>query len=526
MGEKKISKNTAVCGAIFVLYAALTLIGALNHELWFDEAQAWTIARDNTIGGIFHQLGYEGHPPLWYLILYVFSHLGFECTVIPLISWVITLAAAAVVMFRAPFHIVTKAALLFSGGFLYLNSVMSRVYCLINLFAVLIAWLYPKRKEHPVLFGFFIAMLANTHICISGFIGIMGIFMITDLFRGFRTNSPKQNAAEITGLAVSGIGVLTLVLPLLNSLSLNSSTSEMTMSFGYIVDSVLGSFLNIALTAIDYNRQSGIMIGGGMLSYILAGFISALLVVMVILMRHKTRPFMMLIFFCVFYIVTTEVLWTSIPNRALIFVAMFFVIAWIAECEPENKAFDIWSGKSFKVDTNTIRKLIKFIKDSDKNFSRSYLALLTAVLLITVPAGAAYLFNDYTTSFCPSEKTADYIRNNFPGGSVFVTDDEFASFLSAYLPEYKFYSTDYGEFYTYHYHKKLPEDTPYGKIYNDLKDCSNVYYIVAHVEIDFIRSNRDIIYSIREGMPFGVNIRYIEISEFDLDKEIAGFISE
>ncbi|MDE6746401.1 MAG: hypothetical protein K2J72_07160, partial [Oscillospiraceae bacterium] len=146
MGEKKLNKNTAVCGAIFVLYALLTLIGALNHEFWFDEAQAWTIARDNTIGGIFYQLGYEGHPPLWYLILYVFSHMGFECTVMSIISWFITAVAAAVVMFKAPFHIVTKAALLFSGGFLFLNSVMSRVYCLINLLVVLTAWLYPKRR--------------------------------------------------------------------------------------------------------------------------------------------------------------------------------------------------------------------------------------------------------------------------------------------------------------------------------------------------------------------------------------------
>lgn len=526
MGEKKISKNNAVCGAIFVFYAVLTLIGALNHELWFDEAQAWTIARDNTISGIFRQLGYEGHPPLWYLILYIFSHLGFECTVIPLISWFITAAAAAVVMFKAPFHIVTKSAVLFSGGFLYLNSVMSRVYCLINLFVVLIAWLYPKRKEHPILFGLLIALLANTHICISGFIGIMGIFMITDLFKGFRTNTAKQNAAEITGLAVSGAGVLTLVLPLLNSLSLNSSTNQMTMTVGDIVDSVCGSFMNIALMAVSYSHQSGIIIGGGLFSYILAGFIGVLFVVMIILMRHKTRPFVMLVFFCAFYIATTEVLWTSIPNRALIFIAMFFVISWIAECEPQNKADKVWSGFNLKADTRVIKKLIGFTEKSDKNFRHSYVVLLTAVLLATAPSGAIYLFRDYTKAFCPSEKTAAYIREHFPAESVFVTDDEFASFLAAYLPEYRFYSVHYGEFYTYFFHKSLEEYSGCEKIYSDLKDCENIYYIDAHVEIDFIQSNRNVIYSIREGMPYGINVRYIEISEFDLEKEIGRLIPE
>lgn len=519
MGEKKISKNTAVCGAIFVLYAALTLIGALNHELWFDEAQAWTIARDNTIGGIFHQLGYEGHPPLWYLILYVFSHLGFECTVIPLISWVITLAAAAVVMFRAPFHIVTKAALLFSGGFLYFNSVMSRVYCLINLFAVLIAWLYPKRKEHPVLFGFFIAMLANTHICISGFIGIMGIFMITDLFRGFRTNSPKQNAAEITGLAVSGIGVLTLVLPLLNSLSLNSSTSKMEYAFETVISLVFESFSNISMALIEYEDKNLIM-------FFISEILAAMFIAEFILMRHKTRPFLVLLFFCIFYIITSCVFWYTIPNRAHIFILMFFITAWIAEYEPCNRSGKIWSEASIKTDTKAIGKIIEVIRKADEGFKRSFNVIITVIMIAAIPVGVRMLFSDYTKPFSPSEMTAGYIKENFPENSIFVTNDEFAPFISAYLPEYRFYSTDYGEFYTYHYHKKLPEDTPYEKIYNDLKDCSNVYYIVAHVEIDFIRSNRDIIYSIREGMPFGVNIRYIEISEFDLDKEIAGFISE
>ncbi|MDE6746362.1 MAG: hypothetical protein K2J72_06950 [Oscillospiraceae bacterium] len=401
---------------------------------------------------------------------------------------------------------------------------MSRVYCLINLLVVLTAWLYPKRRAHPILFGVLIALLANTHICISGFIGIMGIFMITDLLRSFRTNTAKQNAAEITGLAISGAGVLMLIIPLLNSLSLNSSTSKMELTFGKVIDSAFGSFMNIALMAITYSHQSGIVIGGGLFEYIISGFIGMLFLVMMILMRHKTRPFLMLVFFGAFYIVTTEILWTSIPNRALIFVTMFFVIAWISECEPQNNASQIWSKLNLKADTKTIKKIIEFIENSDKKFRRSYLALITAVLFMTAPAGINYLFSDYVKPFCPSEKAAEYIRENLPENSVFITDDKFASFLAAYLPEYRFYSVDYGEFYTYHCHKKSPDDPPYERIYNDLKDCENLYYLDAYVEIDFIQSNRNVIYTVRDGIPYGINVRYIEISEFDLDKEVKSFI--
>lgn len=517
MGEKKLNKNTAVCGAIFALYALLTLIGALNHELWYDEAQAWTIARDNTIGGIFHQLGYEGHPPLWYLILYVFAHTGFECTVIPIVSWVITASAAAVVMFKSPFHAAIKAALLFSGGFLFYNSVMSRVYCLINLMVVLTAWLYPKRKARPILFGILIALLANTHICISGFIGIMGIFMITDLLGGFRTNTAKQNAAEITGLAISGAGVLLMVIPLLNSLSLNASTAKVNYTFEFVVGAILDSFSNISMALIAYENKN-------LFLFFVSGIIAVLLVAEFILIRHKTRPFLILVFFTVFYIITSGIFWYTIPNRAHIFVLMFFVTAWIADCEPQNGAGKIWTKVSFKSDTKAIENIIGFIRKLDSNYMRCFNIILTAVLVVSVPAGARFLFGDCIGSFSPSEHAAEYIKENFPENTVFVTDDEVAPFMAAYLPDYRFYSEDFGNFYTYNGHKNLPDKRPYERTYNDLKDCENVYYMDVHVEIDFMPSNRKIIYIIREGMPFGVNIRYIEISEFDLDREIKSYI--
>ena len=39
--------------AAFLTYSVIVLILTLNHEYWFDEAQAWNIARDNDIAGIF-----------------------------------------------------------------------------------------------------------------------------------------------------------------------------------------------------------------------------------------------------------------------------------------------------------------------------------------------------------------------------------------------------------------------------------------------------------------------------------------
>ena len=519
MSGKKLEKNTLLCCGIFALYAVLTFIGALNHELWFDEAQAWVIVRDNDINGIFRAMSYEGHPPLWYMILYIPAHLGLPCTVMPYISWVITAFAGAVIMFKAPFHVVTRTAVLFSGGFLFLNSVISRVYCLVNLLVVLIAWLYPKRKKYPVLYGLLVALLANTHICMSGFVGIIGIFMIIDLFSGFRAKETKQKIKEITGLAVSGAGVLIMMIPLLDSLSLNSTASGIELSAGEVANSFLGSFLNNSLSMLDYGMDFQVIRTESIGEGILSGFMAAAFVVMIIIMRHKTRPFFMLLFFWIFYTITTEVFWVTMPNRAVIFALMYFIVIWTAEYEPQNNASAVWSKIDLNTDTKAIKKLIGFIETSDKNFRRSYTAIITAVMLVSVPTGAYYLFSDYVKPFSLAEETVEYIQNNFPEDSVIATysDSGYAQ-ISAYMPEIRFYSLYYGRFYTFCSNETISEAASTDKIYNDLKDQDNIYFLYACSNIEF-QSTRKMIHIIRGGMPYGANGRYVEFSEFVSDEE-------
>ena len=531
MGEttekKQPDKNLILCCGIFAVYALLTFIGAANHELWFDEAQAWNIARDNDIAGIFHQISYEGHPPLWYLILYIPSHLGLSCEVLPYISWFITGLAGALVMFKAPFGIITRSALLFSGGFLFLNSTISRVYCIINLAIVLIAILYPKRKKYPVLYGLLIALLANTHVMMCGFIGILGIFMIIDFFRDCKTAGVKQNIKELCGLAIAGIGVLMLVLPLLHSVSLNSTTSQKEFTLGTVAGSFASSLTNISLTLITYGHGTGVLTFVDLIHYVFAFLTALAFILMIVAMRHKTRPFLMLLFFFVFYIITSEVIWVTIPNRALIFAAMFLIIAWIAEYEPQNNAIKLWDKGEPKTDTKLIKKLLEWAKRLDKGYRKTYIALITVVLIFSVPAGAIYLFRDYTEPFCPSKLAAEYISEELPEDSVLICDGETVPQITAYLPDYKFYALDYGRFYTYCTHERLEEEADYAEIYGDLKDCEHLYYIyVQNYSSDHedINIPEKVVKIIRGGMTYGVNLDYVLIEKFDLETDLTEYI--
>ena len=154
MGKKhSLSRSSIVLICLFAVYAVLTFIGAANHEIWYDEAQAWCIARDNDIPGIIAQMQYEGHPPLWHFVLYPFTRLGFTADILPFISWFITLIAAGLMLWKAPFRPLAKGIILFSGGFLFYWSVTSRVYCVLVLVLVLLAIVYKNRNRLPIVYG-------------------------------------------------------------------------------------------------------------------------------------------------------------------------------------------------------------------------------------------------------------------------------------------------------------------------------------------------------------------------------------
>jgi hypothetical protein len=78
-GQLTSSERSRSFGAIAIcvvlgIFAVLLLI-SLRHEMYFDEAQAWFIARDNhSLFDLFHVLHYEAHASVWYLLLFIPAH--------------------------------------------------------------------------------------------------------------------------------------------------------------------------------------------------------------------------------------------------------------------------------------------------------------------------------------------------------------------------------------------------------------------------------------------------------------------
>ncbi len=68
--------NWHFLAVIMLVYVVIGLIGITHHEMWPDEIQSWLIASQSaSLTELFDNLEYEGHPALWYLILYLPSRI-------------------------------------------------------------------------------------------------------------------------------------------------------------------------------------------------------------------------------------------------------------------------------------------------------------------------------------------------------------------------------------------------------------------------------------------------------------------
>jgi hypothetical protein len=159
-------RGCSVIGGVAILGAWLSMVvfTAIRHEFWRDEVRALSLARAAALPWDLPALiQHEGHPLLWFLLLYVGKAIIDTSLVLPVVSILIAFAAAAVFLFRAPFPFWMRCLFLF-GFPVYEYSVMARNYGISMLFLFLFAVLYRERDGHPWRLGVILALLANTNV--------------------------------------------------------------------------------------------------------------------------------------------------------------------------------------------------------------------------------------------------------------------------------------------------------------------------------------------------------------------------
>lgn len=173
--------------ALYILVLALILP---HHEPWADEAQAWVLARDNSIWQILRfRLHYEGAPALWHLILHTFQLLGGRYAAIDYLGALFATAGVAVFLRWSPFPLAVRALLPFTFFIAFQYGVIGRSYVLFPLLVFTLATLFHSRRN-PAWFALVAGLLANL-----SFQGTTFSFCITVLFLWNRWRYRRSPAA-------------------------------------------------------------------------------------------------------------------------------------------------------------------------------------------------------------------------------------------------------------------------------------------------------------------------------------------
>ena len=142
------NKKSIVINLILTLiYAFITFVFVLHHEIWADEAQVWQIVKNLSVFdlSLFKHLVNEGHPAFFYLLVMPFAKLNMSIFIMQILCWLSTVLSVFLLLQYSPFNKITKYSIITSAGFMYFFPVIARSYSILPLLVFLLALIYKER---------------------------------------------------------------------------------------------------------------------------------------------------------------------------------------------------------------------------------------------------------------------------------------------------------------------------------------------------------------------------------------------
>ncbi|HIS89428.1 TPA: hypothetical protein IAA87_08400 [Candidatus Avigastranaerophilus faecigallinarum] len=430
---------------LLILWLIVVLFTMFHHEIWRDEAQAWCIVRDLNFIEIFRSARTEGHPFLWYLILYPFAKLGFPVEIMQVISLFFVFISISFLLFKSPFNKFEKSIICFSAGMLYYLPVVARNYSMIPIFLFLLAYFYPNRNKHPFLYILIIILLSQTHVYMLGVCAILSCLFIFESIK----NKIVPNIKSLVILLVYFLFVFFVFID--------------TPSENY---ALVPGVNNI----IPFNQ---------LVILISTVFVFPLMNILVPLQKYSDFislvsliPFLFLITYCffksdkkIFLIFSFSVgfmlfVFTKVYFNGILYQKSFLIFLIVLFC--------YWL---YKQENKQVSKLLAF--------SFNWLFIISMIISPIV------ISQEIKYNFSGGKEIAQYIKNNLEEEDVFIAigNPYLFSPICAYLPNKKFYNTlssNYISYYSYASQNKS----------NKREFPSNAEYSIVHEDIQII--NKDI----------------------------------
>ena len=228
------------------LFIIFSVIIANKHEHWSDEAQSFLLARDTSFLEVFKYMKYEGTPPLWVLVIKIFIFLGGSYKtffILPIIFNTIGLILFEYKI-KAPWYI--KLLFPFTYFIFFQYTIVARSYCLVFMMLMIIALIYKRRFDKPILYAFilFIFMNISLHTLM-----ISGSFYLIYIIESIIEKKIKLKKIQ-WGLALMFVELLLTAIITYPAADCNFGRSTSQSFFHVLLEATIGSELNVILEIV------------------------------------------------------------------------------------------------------------------------------------------------------------------------------------------------------------------------------------------------------------------------------------
>lgn len=146
-------------------FLALFYVQLAHHNLWRDELNAFAITwASPTLHSLFWHIHREGHPWLWYVILWLLSRFTVSLTAFKLLQACIGTAIILLIALRSPFRRWEKALILASYFISFEYTVISRMYGIVLLLLLLYCWERTMRPGRPIISAILLGFMASADV--------------------------------------------------------------------------------------------------------------------------------------------------------------------------------------------------------------------------------------------------------------------------------------------------------------------------------------------------------------------------
>lgn len=427
---------------ILILWLIIAVYTGLKHEMWRDEAQAWCIVRDNTPLDIFKITSLEGHPLLWYILIFPFAKLGISPVSMNVFTFFTVFAAAFLFVFKSPFSTLIKTAVILGAGLSYYLPVIARSYALIPLLLFITAYLYSKRHEHPYKYASVLILLSNTH---PFMLVLSGMLFLTFVFETFKQSENRRSFSDFAPITLLFLNFAFLALTLTGTIS----KSYAVVNYIKTAKPFIETLKSFPLLFFEFDFLPDFL-------KILI-FYASIAAAAAVFFKYSKKIFMLFFFGAGYIFFLYSKIWFHgiAGQKAYIFLLILLFCAWIFTIENKNKALNAALAVLFIINgVNTFYAAPKEIK----------------------------------YSFSEARSTAEFIKKNLNDEKVFCTIGPGFTFtpIAAYLPDKKFYSYNDKMYISYHSFDSNPKRRA-------VKEPECGYYIVQ--EYFFMNDDFKVIFS-------------------------------